>query len=338
MHKAPRIIILIMILMLVGWGGFWLVASRGTERVLTGWFEDRRAEGWTASYDSLNTGGFPNRLDTTIEGLVLADPDTGVAWQAPVFQNLSLVYRPMQVIAVLPGEQVFATRDATYHVTSDTFRASGSFAASVDLPIERSTVEIRNATVTTDDDRELQLASAIISMRETPERTGDVYDFDINASNLTPDAALMSRVGRSGAFSEALETVRVAATIRFDAPWDRYALERARPQPREIELTRLDATWGELDLAVTGSLEVSANGQPDGELQVRARNWREMIEIARASGALPESLVGAVTRAGSMIAGLSGDPETLDATLRFENGRTFLGPVPLGSAPDLSLP
>ncbi|MBV7377651.1 DUF2125 domain-containing protein [Maritimibacter dapengensis] len=338
MHKAPRIIILIMILMLVGWGGFWLVASRGTERVLTGWFEDRRAEGWTASYDSLNTGGFPNRLDTTIEGVVLADPDTGISWQAPVFQNLSLVYRPTEVIAVFPGEQVFAARDETYRVESETFRASAALGPQFELPILRSTVEIGAATVTTSDGRVTGLDTALISMRETPDREGDVYDLDVNVAGLRPDPAFMERLNASGAFSDALETVRVAGTIRFDAPWDRYALERARPQPREIELTRLDAKWGELTLAASGTLTVGAAGRPEGEIQVRAENWRAMIDLAYASGALPESLVGAVTRAGTMIAGLSGDPDTLDATLRFENGRAFLGPVPIGQAPDLSLP
>ena len=46
----------------------------------------------------------------------------------------------------------------------------------------------------------------------------------------------------------------------------------------------------------------------------------------------------ALTRAGEMLARMSGDPETLDATLKFENGRAFLGPIPIGAAPVIRLP
>jgi len=37
------------------------------------------------------------------------------------------------------------------------------------------------------------------------------------------------------------------------------------------------------------------------------------------------------------LAGLSGQPENIDATLNFSNGRIFLGPIPLGPAPSLRL-
>jgi hypothetical protein len=38
-----------------------------------------------------------------------------------------------------------------------------------------------------------------------------------------------------------------------------------------------------------------------------------------------------------VVAGLSGDPEVIDAELGFSNGRMFLGPLPLGRAPRLLL-
>jgi hypothetical protein len=72
------------------------------ESALPGWLDARAAEGWIAEYESDAHRGFPNRFDTTITGLDLADPETGVAWSAPFFQILSLSYQPNHVIAVFP--------------------------------------------------------------------------------------------------------------------------------------------------------------------------------------------------------------------------------------------
>lgn len=341
MHKAPRIIILTMVLLAVGWGGFWLIASRTTERVLTGWLEDRQAEGWSVSYAGLDTSGFPNRLDTTITELSLTDPDTGIRWSAPVFQNLSLVYRPTHVIAVLPGRHTFATSAVTHHVESDRFRASVVFAPALELPIQRSTIELRDGVINSqagDRTSTLGVSDAVLSMRETPGATGHVYDLSLRASGVRPDAALMQRLSRSGAFQDTLDQIEVQATIRFDAPWDRYALERARPQPREIALDQVTAQWGKLSLAASGTLTVNAEGQLQGALQIKAEQWRDMITVARASGALPQSLVGPVTRAGEILARASGDPTTFDTTLEYDRGRASLGPIPIGKAPVIRLP
>src|SRR5690606_528484 len=72
------------------YSGYWLVGSTLVERGLKGWLEQRRAEGWTAGYASLDVQGFPSRFDTVIEGLDLYDPGTGLGWRAPFFHILAL--------------------------------------------------------------------------------------------------------------------------------------------------------------------------------------------------------------------------------------------------------
>lgn len=338
MRKTPKIIVAVILLILVGWGGFWLVGSSATEKLLAGWFEDRRDEGWTADYTSLTTRGFPNRFDTTITDLNLADPETGIAWSAPVFQTLSLSYRPTDVIAIFPGEQVFATRDARHLITAETFRASASLAPSVELPISRSVVEIDNARISAADGTETTLDHAQIAMRETPDRQGHVYDIDLSASGIRPDPSSAGAMRRAGALAEKIEQATLRATIRFDNPWDRYAIERARPQPREIELTRLAARWGEVELDATGVLVVSDSGLPEGTLDIRAQNWRALLAVADETGWLPAALLTTLSKAAELAARLSGDPDTLEATLRFEHGLAFLGPLPVGAAPLIRLP
>ena len=52
---------------------------------------------------------------------------------------------------------------------------------------------------------------------------------------------------------------------------------------------------------------------------------------------LPEQMRGTIEGLLGVVAGLSGDPEVIDAELTFSDGRTFLGPLPVGPAPRLTL-
>jgi hypothetical protein len=126
--------------------------------------------------------------------------------------------------------------------------------------------------------------------------------------------------------------------VRFDRPWSLAALEDARPQPRHLDITEAALRWGRLELRVAGALAIDAEGEPEGELLLKATNWRALLDAARAAGALSDRLAGAVEGALALASRLAGSPETLDIPLRFASGRMRLGPVPIGPAPTLRLP
>ena len=116
-----------------------------------------------------------------------------------------------------------------------------------------------------------------------------------------------------------------------------HAIENARPQITRITLDEFDATWGELGLKAVGTVDVDERGLPTGEVAIKAKNWRKMIEIAEASGAIAPELVSTVTGALQFVAGLSGNSKTLDVTLRLSGGAVFLGPIPIGAAPIIKI-
>ena len=49
--------------------------------------------------------------------------------------------------------------------------------------------------------------------------------------------------------------------MTFDKPWDRSAIEIARPQPREVDLRLAEAAWGGLRLMAAGRFTVDAEGR-----------------------------------------------------------------------------
>jgi hypothetical protein len=332
-----RVLIGIFVAAVLAWGGYWFLGANATEKALAAWFGERRAEGWVAEYASLETLGFPNRFDTTVSGLELADPDTGVAWSAPFFQILSLSYKPNHVILVWPDRQSFSTPDRQTSVTAGDMRGSAVFDIGPTLPLDRLVIEMEAMGFAGSDGALASLAQGQLALRRA-EGESLLYDIHFQATGYTPSARFLQRLEGGTLLSDVFDGMSIDMQVRFDAPWDRYAIERTRPQIRSLDLRLLKAEWGQLDLWAAGSVEVDAEGIPIGEITIKAKNWPEMVEIARASGALPEALVGTVTGALKFLSSLSGDPETLDIPLGMKRGLVSLGPIPIAAAPRLVIP
>ena len=320
----------------LAWGGYWFIGSSAVERGLTAWFEDRRAAGWIADYSTLNTAGFPSRFDTTITDLELADPNTGVAWSAPLFQILALSYRPNHIIAALPNSQTLATPFERIDITSDQMRGSVVFEAGTSLTLNHSAFVMDNVALTGSAGWSMALDTGRFATRQTVGRE-NAHDMAFEALGFAPTAATRDTLDPAALLPSTVETLKIDATLGFDAPWDRFAIEDARPNITTVDLALLQASWGTLDLRATGELTINAQGVPTGRITVKATNWREMLDMAVAAGAVPTALAPTVERGLEILAGLSGTDQTLDAPLSFQNGFVSFGPIPLGPAPRLKL-
>lgn len=328
-----RLLILVLVVAAI-WSGWWLAGAGGMKTAYRSWFEARQAEGWQAEYADLSLRGFPNRFDLTLEAPQLADPETGWAWQAPFFQLFALAYRPNHVIAVWPKEQTLANPQETITVRTEDMRASLVVNPSPDLPIARSNLVIEGLNMTSDLDWSISADKMQLALRER-EITPNRYQIALIAEGLTPPAAL--REAAQTGLPAAFETLESDLDVSFDRPWDRFALERARPQPRSIRITTMKAQWGAMLFQMKGDLTVDEVGVPEGELAIQARNWRDMIALARSSAEVSPAALDFLESALGLVAQMSGNENNLDLTLAFKGGATYLGPLPIGPAPRLQL-
>lgn len=330
--------LLVLILVVAGaWAGYWVVGSAGVTTAFERWFEARRAEGWVAEYSALDTRGFPNRFDTTFEDVTLADPGTGLVWDAPIFQILALSYRPNHVIAVWPDTQRLATPRQKFDIASEDMRASLVTRPAPRLPLDRLTLTATALSVQDIADSQPTRADDLTLAAERLTGAEAGYRFGLNAVGLSPALDWRARLDPGGTLPDRFDTFRADVTVSFDKPWDLSAIEDARPQPRKIELRLAEASWGRLELQAAGDLIVDDAGWPTGEIVIKARNWREILGLAVASGALPQGLADTLEDGLGLIAGMAGNPRTLDIPLTFRNERIRLGPVPIGPAPRLVL-
>ncbi|MRU15031.1 DUF2125 domain-containing protein [Roseovarius sp. A21] len=333
-----RLLLALLIAVVALWSGYWYIGSSGVQSGFAAWFGERRTEGWMAEYSDLTVQGFPSRFDTVIENLALADPDTGLAWEAPRFQINALSYNPGHVIAVWPDQQLIATPVEKYEVKSRDMRASVVVGASTRLPLKRSTLTAEALEVTpAGRDEPTRIEALSLAVETVPVRTDPTYRFGLRADGVAPSVPVRAQLDPRGSLPEALEALQADMVVEFDKPWDRGAIEEARPQPRRINVKLAQARWGRLELQAAGEVTVDARGVPTGEITVKARNWREILELAVTAGAIPEGFAGTLEDGLSLLSQMAGNPKTLDIPLGFRSGRVMLGPVPIGPSPVIRL-
>ena len=332
MARMIRLVVIFLFGTLV-WMCWWAFGQFGYEKGLSAWVDDRRGAGWVAQYAALETRGFPNRFDTTITDIELADPATGVAWSAPFVQLLSLAYKPHQVIAVLPERHRFSTPFQTVEITHAEARASLFLQASTLLGLDRARLVTSELKLVSTDGTEVLLDEGRFAAEALPDE-GHAYRVGAELLGLVPSEPVKGTLDPGGVLPSRVARLRVDADLAFDAPWDRLAIEEARPQLTRLKLADLSARWGSVDFRAAGALDVDAAGVPTGQITIRAEDWRRILDMAEAVGVLPAASRGTLETALALLAG-GGD--VLDVPLNFRDGWVSLGLIPLGEAPRLRL-
>ena len=215
-----RMLLMVILVAAVGWGGYWFAGSIGVTTAFTTWFEDRRGEGWVAEYSDLNTIGFPNRFDTNFTNISLADPDTGLAWDAPFFQIFALSYKPNHVIAVWPNEQRLATPLAKYDLRSTNMRASLVTQAAVGLPLDRLTLTAEDLAVLQEGAQQPSQTKTLTLAVERTATTDSTYRLGFLADGFSPALDWRVQIDPSGSMPDTLDALSADLTVEFDKPWD----------------------------------------------------------------------------------------------------------------------
>ncbi|MCY4292263.1 MAG: DUF2125 domain-containing protein [Roseovarius sp.] len=334
-----RILLGAILILVAVWSGYWHVSSAAITNGFAAWFGARQNEGWLAEYSEIETRGFPNRFDTTISDVTIADPEARIAWESPFFQILALSYKPNHLIAVWPSEQTATTPSGKYLIASEDMKASIVLDANAEgEPLfRRVTYRADNLSVRSEtDEREIRAASIVLAAESAPAHVA-TYRIGVEAAEISPAISLLSAIDSSLKLPDSFEALHVDARVAFDRPWGRSSIESARPQPKNIKLNKAAAQWGRLEIKAAGELEIDGAGMPAGEIVVKATNWREILNLAVSSGIFKEGHSEILEPLLSSVARLKGNPNTLDIPFTFRNGLIWFKFIPLGPSPVISL-
>ncbi|WP_299936008.1 DUF2125 domain-containing protein [uncultured Pelagimonas sp.] len=316
-------LIMIVVLAAFGWAGWWFFQAHTLRGQVETWFEERRQDGWVATYVDFSIGGFPNRLDMTFEDLSLANPDTNILWEAPFFQILSLSYKPDHRILIFPDLQTITTATGVHEVTSEGFRASVVFA-------DGDRIDRVNAEATVLNWGGTALAETTAALLRQDDKQ---YQFAFVAKSIARAEGRLTPLAEGR-----VDDTQINTRITFDKDWAMSTLKGDRPQPTKINVSLMSYQLAALNLNLAGDLDVDGQGRASGELTLRAVNWQDALEQARVGQQLPGSVTEKLVQGLSVVAGLKGRSDTLDLPLRLIDGQMSLGLIPLGPAPLLQVP
>ncbi|MEP3331791.1 DUF2125 domain-containing protein [Sedimentitalea sp.] len=330
-----RLLKILVVLGLV-WSTYWYGAGYVLRQGVTKWFAAQTERGWQADFSDIMTSGYPTRHIMTLQNPALADPATGAAWQADWLNMASPAIWPgRQTLAFPATTQLLSYFDQTVALRAEGMVADLHLKPGRNLAVDRMALTSGPWQVDDATGEALAADAIVLSMQSTDQ--AETYQFNVDAPQFVPGAALRRFVRSSAALPDSFETLGLDMKVRFDRPWDRRALEDRRPQPVAIDLKLAQAKWGALALFAAGQVTVDGNGVPTGELSIKAENWRDMLTIAQGSGAVPEYAIGPTERVLDLLSNMSGNSETLDVNLTLRNGMVKLGPFPLGPAPYIYL-
>ena len=324
-----RALIRIVAVLTVLWCGYWFVGAR----VLTSEGRtalDQMQEDGRLGYGAFSIGGFPARFEADLADLSVSDPAAGWAWSVPQVAVHALAYSPNRVIAVLPPEQTLRVAGETFAVTTEDMRASVAFGLSSAVPLTHA--EAVSGPLTARSDRGWSLAMDALRLAVRQEDgEGFRYRLGAEATALTlagTPAVLLAKAG----LADGPGRVRLDADAVLDRALDRAAAE-VPPRITTLSVRSLELDWGRLALRGTGDLGIGADGTPEGTIQLRLANWRDLPPLLAALGVIAEAEAPALTRTMGQLALLSGGTGDLSLPLSFTGGWVALGPLPLGPVP-----
>ncbi len=330
----------ILLALILLWSLYWALAGWGLRRNVEGWFAEQSARGWQVEVADISAegrlSGYPFAHRTKVSLPTLADPQSGIAWRADWLSLESPAIWPgHQTLRFADGEQRLSWYDRTAVIATRGLAAQLSLAPGLALEVEEMRLSAEDWSL--GNGRDLALSGADLALSMVQAAQPQDYRLSAEVHGFRPGAALRRLLRAAPELPQTFETLHLLADVRFDHPWDRAALEERRPQPRRIDLERMEAHWGEMRLLATGELDIDEAGVPSGELALQVEEWQGFLDLAVDTGLLAPGLRDQVGRVVAMLARASGNPEDLDITLRLSGGAVRIGPFPIGAAPRILL-
>ncbi len=340
MRRLIKILPGVLIVAALGWSAWWYVAAQAERRGLEAWLDKQRDRGWQAEAQVVEVSGFPTEFLLAVDGLALADPANGWAWEAPALRASSKAWSPTRVALSWPPEQVVAVPGDRATVRVDGMSTLMDLRPGRALELRAASTEISGLAITSTAGWSAAAASAAVHVGERAEDLAppNSYDLRITADSLRLPKTLVERIDPTGWLQPEVDRVTVIGHAALGEPLGLATIEDGRLALRAATLREVGFEWGEMKLVVSGSFVVDDQGYPDGSVQVEAREWRQMVRLAVSSGVIGDKTASGITRAIEFVTALTGSGDTLSAPLNLSGGKLRIGPFAVADVPRLAPP
>lgn len=349
MVKSRRYLYLtLFVLVAIGaWTAYWFFLAGQVRERTQAFIDQQTAAGFEVAYTDFSVGGYPYRIEATVDNLTVSAPRQPgkPAFAVPRLVVLGLPWNPNLVVARIEGEVVTRWTDARNGDQRAAYRAESTgisigldagrpqrFALSMDRPHLESSLLAGPVSA-----KVFEIHARLLDGGPAPSRDGVAPTAPLSAELAFDGEAVVLPPLPDGALGN--EIASFGYTFGLAGPPPRYLPGTA---PRDmiaawaeaggtIELTRGETRWGPLNSSVTGSFSVDDQMRPLGALSGRIGGLEPLIDGAVAQGRMTPAQAQNIKKALNAIGFITRDAEgRVPFSLTFQDGRVSMGPVQLG--------
>lgn len=323
----------------VVWWALWSIAAGQYRRVIDGWIEQNRAEGYRITYDSRELSGFPRhvtlrftnvnwRSNTNI-GFHADDIDiSAIPWQ---WENYEATFKNNVQIDVPTDESgialVLGGEDGHAHVKLD---KAGIW--------KFSDVSLRNAKIGRAPGY-LFTAEELEATAERPEHPPqDTKEPGLKLSGEATKVALPDSMPTP--FGNTMEKVSAEIRVMGNVPdfRRRESVEAWNQNFGMVQFERLHMEWGPLTITAKGSMNFDDDLQPEGAFSSALANHEKVFKALMEHDFIPKRQEAMLSSALSLFAKPAEDAEGIELPIAIQLGGLFLGPVTIFTFPQIEWP
>ena len=347
-----------------GWSWLWSYASGRAEVAIAGWRAREATAGRLYDCGSQSIGGYPFRIEVTCEraSALFKSNQPPVEIKATGILIAAQIYQPTLLISEFHGPLTIADPGQPPSIVVNWKLAQSSVRGTPAAP-ERVSLVLDKPVV----DRISGGSQQNLLRAQRIEIHGRIAEGSAANRPVIEAVLRLDHASAPDLHPAAIEPVDadITAVLRgltdfSPKPWPvRFrAMQAAGGQ---IEITQARVQQGETIAVGSGSIALNPNGRLEGQLRLTVAGIEPFLQSIGAqqivqSSPTVDKLAGALDRlapglgtvarqqAGANISAginLLGEQTTLDGKravtlpLRFDDGRMFLGPIPIGNAPAL---
>ena len=315
---------------MVAWSLAWVWIRGEVARGMDAGAERLRAAGYTVDWKARRIGGYPFRIDVTVDGLTLAER-SGWALSAPQIRSEAYAYRLDQWIGYAPSGVVL-TRPGSggVAITGPVLRASYG-AAGPDAP--RVAVEgLKLAFIPEPGANPFPIRSAEHMDFHLRGLGGDRLEFLLRVDGAAASGGVLGAVAQTRPATIAWQAVVTHASALRGGDWpDAVRNWASAGGALDVEHGLLDAGPTHVELR-PGALTVGADGRLRGSLGLDLGHAPGLIHALAEAKAID---AGAADLATSVAQARAAGGPAAQADLTFSAGATTFGPVAIGPSPKI---
>lgn len=328
-RKGLYIPVALFALACLAWTGFWFYARSRAVEVMDAWMTREARLGRTWTCPSRDIGGYPFRFEISCANptYTSAEPSRAGTGSLAGLTVTARVVDPRQVIAVFtsPLKWTAAAGDSV-EMTFANARASyrGSAGAIDDTALELDQPALKYS-VPGLEPQSIAAAKTLLNLRRAPGEEA-ATDLAVTASGVQSDlvnALLSDPAPGKIEFSARLTKLLPAPPRDWRETLDLWRLAKGEAQVQKLLLAK-----GPIMLDVTGQLRLDEARRLEGEIGGTAAGVNTLLQAfgINIGGGGGGGLLGALLSGGKPKA--QAQNQALPFTLRFEQGRLFIGPIP----------